>query len=121
MSGIRSSNTKFEQLFISKLKQLTEVPFTINEKRIKGKPDIVFAKQKICVFLDSDFWHGWQYPKWKNKLKNNFWKRKIEYNRNRDKRITAYLRKTGWKVIRIWGHQLFTNYKSMLNKVTSAL
>ena len=104
MSKIRSSNTQFEKNFISELKKRTGKKFRINAGDLRGRPDIVFQKEKVCVFLDSDFWHGWQYPRWKKILKNDFWKQKIENNRARDKRTTSYLRKNGWRVIRIWGH-----------------
>ena len=104
MSKIRSSNTKFERKFIAAFKTLTKKKFQTNVALIKGKPDVVFQKDKICVFLDSDFWHGWQYPRWKHLLKTEFWRKKIENNRKRDKKTTAYLRENGWKVLRIWEH-----------------
>lgn len=58
------------------------------------------------IFVDSNFWHGWQYPKWKKKLTSNFWINKIESNRRRDRRNNRTLKKMGWRVIRIWEHQL---------------
>lgn len=109
MSRIRSKNTKFELNFITELKKSTRKKFRTNVTQIKGKPDIVFDKDKICIFLDSDFWHGWQYPRWKHLLKNNFWREKIEKNRKRDRKTTGYLRKKGWMVVRIWEHNLRKN------------
>ena len=41
-------------------------------KDIKGNPDIVFRSKKICVFIDSDFWHCWQFPRWKKTFKMIF-------------------------------------------------
>ena len=104
MSKIRSRGTKFEREFIEALKKSTRKKFKINVASIKGKPDIVFYKDRICVFLDSDFWHGWYYPRWKHLLKNDFWREKIENNRKRDKKTTRYLRMNGWTVCRIWEH-----------------
>lgn len=106
MSKIRSSNTRFENDFITLLKKRTKKRFSTHVKNIRGTPDIVFEKDKICVFLDSDFWHGWQYPRWKHLLKNDFWRGKIENNRKRDRRITSYLRRQGWNVLRIWEHEI---------------
>lgn len=105
MSKIRSRNTKFEQEFIASLRKATRKKFQTNVASIKGKPDIVFQKDKICIFLDSDFWHGWQYPRWKRLLKNDFWRTKIENNRRRDRKVTAHLRRKNWKVVRIWEHE----------------
>jgi DNA mismatch endonuclease, patch repair protein len=106
MSKIRSKNTKFEEDFIMLLKKSTRKKFRTHAVDIKGKPDIVFDRDKICIFLDSDFWHGWQYPRWRHLLKTDFWRDKIEKNRERDKKTTVFLRHNGWKVIRIWEHDI---------------
>ncbi|MBU0634375.1 MAG: very short patch repair endonuclease [Candidatus Omnitrophica bacterium] len=106
MSKIRSKNTKFEDDFINLLNKSTRKKIRTHVANIKGKPDIVFDKRKVCVFLDSDFWHGWQYPRWKHLLKNDFWCEKIERNRDRDKKTTVFLRRQGWRVVRIWEHQV---------------
>ena len=106
MSKIRSKDTRFEQEFILALSKATRRKFRTNVAAIKGRPDIVFLKDKICVFLDSDFWHGWYYPRWKHLFKNDFWREKIENNRKRDRKITVYLRKNGWIVLRFWEHQI---------------
>jgi len=120
MSKIRSSNTQFERQFVSELITKTRREFRLNDGSLKGKPDIVFCKEKTCVFLDSDFWHGWQYPRWKNIL-NDFWKMKIENTRARDRRATAYLRSRGWKVVRIWGHDMKQDFNSTIMTVIKAL
>jgi DNA mismatch endonuclease (patch repair protein) len=117
MSKIRSKDTKFEREFIFALKKATRKKFQTNVTSIKGKPDIVFPKDKFCVFLDSDFWHGWYYPRWKHLLKNDFWREKIENNRKRDKKTTIYLRKNGWKVLRIWEHEIKKNPEKSLGKI----
>ncbi len=106
MSKIRSKGTFFERDFIESLRKNVRLKFSINVASMKGKPDIVFLKQKLCVFLDSDFWHGWQYPRWKRLLKDDFWRDKIEQNRKRDRRNTAFLRRSGWNVLRLWEHKI---------------
>lgn len=121
MSRIRSKKTLFERDFIKALKKRTPLKFFVNVTTIKGKPDIVFWKQKVCVFLDSDFWHGWQYPRWKHLLKNDFWRKKIERNRDRDKNITSYLRKHDWKIIRIWEHLINKDDKSQIKRILKVL
>lgn len=121
MSKIRSKGTKFERDFIDELKQQKINGFELNVKEIKGKPDIVFQKQKLCVFLDSDFWHGWQFPRWKHLMKNDFWIGKIEKNRLRDKRTTQYLRRKGWQVLRIWEHNIKNNINKEINKIKNAI
>lgn len=117
MSKIRSRDTKFEKDFVAALKKATRRKFSLNVASIKGKPDIVFANNKVCVFLDSDFWHGWQYPRWKHLLKNDFWRTKIENNRARDRKTTAYLKRQGWIVIRIWEHETQRKLNKAIEKI----
>lgn len=105
MSKIRSRKTSFEVSFFKVLRK-AKVNFTSHPKNIIGHPDLMIREKRICVFLDSDFWHGWQYPRWKHKLKNDDWRLKIERNRNRDRYVTRSLRSDGWTVLRIWEHTL---------------
>lgn len=121
MSKIKSGGTKFENDFVDKLKSKTEEKFRLHAKEIKGKPDIVFDSHKVCVFLDSDFWHGWQYPRWKHLLKNDFWRNKIEANRARDKKNTKWLRRNGWTVLRLWEHNIKNDTEKQINKVLALL
>ncbi|MCX5699747.1 MAG: very short patch repair endonuclease [Candidatus Omnitrophica bacterium] len=111
----------FERDFIKALKKRTSLKFFVNVTAIKGKPDIVFWKQKVCVFLDSDFWHGWQYPRWKHLLKDDFWRGKIEKNRIRDRKTTLSLRRNGWFVLRIWEHLIKNNEAGQIHEVVKVL
>lgn len=121
MSKIKSRDTNLEKNFIDILKLSVKNKFYHNVTSIKGKPDIVFYKKKVCVFLDSDFWHGWQYPRWRHLLKDDFWRTKIEKNRLRDKKITRYLRKNGWFVVRVWEHQIKSTPKNTIEKIKTLL
>lgn len=121
MSKIRSRDTKFEQEFVAALRKITRKKFQTNEASIRGKPDIVFQRDRVCVFLDSDFWHGWYYPRWKHLLKNDFWREKIENNRKRDRRTTAYLRKREWTVLRFWEHDIKKNSEGVFSKILRTL
>lgn len=121
MSKIRSRDTKFEENFVRELRKKIKVKLKRNYQLIRGKPDIVFSDRKVCVFLDSDFWHGWQYPRWKHLLKNNFWRSKIETNRKRDRRVTYFLRRKGWNVLRLWEHGITNNTDGTLQRIKNAL
>lgn len=121
MSRIRSRNTDFEKQFISFLRKKIKNKFKTHCGNIRGKPDIVFKNKKICVFLDSDFWHGWQYPRWKHLLKNDFWREKIEKNRKRDKKVSTFLKRNDWKVIRLWEHTIKRDEDFALRKIKKAL
>ncbi|MCK5215666.1 MAG: DNA mismatch endonuclease Vsr [Candidatus Omnitrophica bacterium] len=121
MSKVRSRGTKFEKDFIEQLKKQVRNKFHVNVKEIRGKPDIVFKRKRICVFLDSNFWHGWQYPRWKHLLKDDFWRKKIEKNRARDRKTTRYLRRNGWAVVRIWEHEIKGIPSKSIEKIKNAL
>jgi DNA mismatch endonuclease (patch repair protein) len=73
---------------------------------ICGKPDIVFGKARVLVFVDGDFWHGRDWPERKRKLlagnNSRYWVAKIEANIARDVRVNEELTTAGWTVIRFW-------------------
>ncbi len=71
-----------------------------------GKPDFVFPKLKLVVFVDGCFWHGC--PNHATKPRNNapFWQKKFAANRDRDQLVGRTLRNAGWRVLRIWEHEL---------------
>lgn len=121
MSRVRSKNTGLEKEFIGLLRQEIPTKFSVFRSDILGKPDVVFSDKKVCVFIDSDFWHGWQYPRWKHLLKNDFWRQKIERNRKRDRKVTSYLRRNGWVVTRVWEHMIKNDLRSVVNNLKSKL
>ncbi len=57
------------------------------------------------MFVNGDFWHGWRFPIWRHKLQA-FWLNKIERNRLRDAKVMRRLRRLGWKVMRLWEHEV---------------
>lgn len=87
-----------------------------------GKPDFVFRKAKVCVFVDGCFWHGC--PKcYRNPSSNSaYWAAKIERNRARDKKVSKPLRHDGWRVLRVWEHELAKfNRANLLRRLTRAI
>ena len=118
MQRIRSKDTKPE-LVLRKAVFSLGIRYRLHTKDVFGKPDICIKKYKLAVFIDSDFWHGWQYPRWEHLLKNDFWRDKIERNRARDKKTTAFLRRNGWKVIRIWEHQIKNENDKCVAKIVN--
>jgi DNA mismatch endonuclease (patch repair protein) len=87
-----------------------------------GRPDFIFAKPRVALFVDGCFWHGC--PKHATRPKNNraFWRRKLAANRARDARVTRTLRRAGWRVVRVWEHDLAWKHQArLLNKIRKAL
>lgn len=119
MSRIRSKDTTPE-LTIRKLAHARGLRFRKHCKGLPGCPDLVFASAKVVVLVNGDFWHGWQFPRWKEKLAP-YWKQKIERNRQRDQRNSRWLRQNGWLVIRIWEHDVKKNAEACVDKIEQAV
>jgi len=103
MARIKSKNTGFEVSFLKILSaKIYPLGFRYRKhyKTVIGKPDIAFVRQKIAVFLDSDFWHGRNFARLKPRLKKGYWLNKITRNKKRDRKVTSALRRAGWKVLR---------------------
>jgi DNA mismatch endonuclease, patch repair protein len=107
MRKIKSQNSQAEILIRRNLWKLG-FRYKINNKKINGKPDIVFAKKRIAIFIDGDFWHGYNWAIKKKGLKSNrkYWIPKIERNIQRDKEVNTLLESEGWKVLRFWEHDI---------------
>jgi len=102
MSKIKSTRTSPEL----KLKKTLNLLGFEYQPRIHGNPDFANRKTKTTIFVDGCFWHKcprcFRFPKTNRK----FWKEKIEKNAERDRKTNKELRKEGWKVIRIWEHDI---------------
>ena len=72
----------------------------------KVRPDFVFLRQRWAVFVDGCFWHGCPRHGTRPAGNASFWRRKFAANRARDRRNTRQLRAAGWRVLRLWEHEL---------------
>jgi len=102
MSRIRSrGNAATELRFVEILKQ-HKIAGWRRGIQLPGKPDFVFPRERVVIFIDGDFWHG--NPKNFRLPKSNvsYWKQKILSNQIRDRRVNRLLRKQGWRVYRFW-------------------
>ena len=116
MSKIKSSDTSIEINFKKALKSKGLRVYKGSYNLI-GKPDIVFPKDKIAIFLDGDFWHGYNWKRLGKVPPRKYWQGKILRNIERDKKYNRLLRKDGWKVMRIWEHDVNKNLEKCINKV----
>jgi DNA mismatch endonuclease (patch repair protein) len=119
MSRIKGKDTKLETRVRSELHK-RGFRFRKHLKELPGKPDVVFTKAKVAVFIDGDFWHGYKFSAWKHKV-SDFWKTKISKNRERDVKNHRKLRSMGWTVIRLWQHDLERDFENSISEIVSAL
>ena len=106
MSRIKGKGNKDTELAMIQILRKHHISGWRRNQDVMGKPDFVFPKRKIALFVDGCFWH--MCPKHFNMPRNNgaFWEKKLKGNRDRDKFVTRNLRREGWKVIRVWEHEL---------------
>ena len=76
------------------------------ERDLRCTADVVFRRVKVCVFIDGCFWHGCARHFGLPKTNRDWWKEKIAANRVRDAKQAKLLRQRGWRVLRIWEHQV---------------
>lgn len=119
MSQVKGKDTGLEKTIRSEL-QRRGYRFRKHLGSLPGKPDIVFPRKKVAVFIDGDFWHGYRFTTWKDAL-SPFWQEKISNTRLRDQRNFRKLRKDGWTVIRIWQHQIKRNSEACIDRIISCL
>lgn len=109
MRGIKSKNTKStEQTLQGALRVARIKGWASHLEGFFGKPDIVFPKHRVIIFVDGCFWHGCGRCGHIPKTRRNFWEKKLSRNRARDRRVSRMLRKDSFVVIRIWEHSLKT-------------
>lgn len=120
MQRVKLKNGSLETLVQREL-QAMGLRFQRHNRSLPGSPDIVFPKERVAIFVDGDFWHGWRLPAWEHKL-SLFWRDKLRANRARDQRNFRRLRESGWKVVRVWQHELkATNDGRFVHRILKAL
>lgn len=107
MAAIRSANTKPE-ILVRKYLWRQGFRYRLNNPRLPGHPDIVLRKYRTCVFVNGCFWHGHEGCKYFRMPVTNadFWRKKIERNRQRDREEQRRLAEMGWHVIVVWECEL---------------
>ena len=120
MSQIKGKNTKPEIRLRKELLSKGLKGYRIH-KNITGKPDIIFPKQKIAIFIDGCFWHRCPVCYKEPKTNSKFWSEKIESNKLRDKKINVQLKKKGWRVLRFWEHEIKKDVSGCADKIKKVI
>jgi DNA mismatch endonuclease (patch repair protein) len=99
--------------------------YRIHVRDLDGKPDLVFYRERIAIFVDGDFWHGRDWITRRKKLErsknSDYWIKKIEYNMARDLRVTANLELSSWTVLRVWEGDIFSKLNVVLEQVVNVV
>lgn len=119
MRRVKSRNTSLELKVRSTLHK-RGLRFRLNYP-LPGKPDIVFVKAKIAIFLDSCFWHGCPEHLRMPQSNRDYWLQKIKRNVERDKKINIEYANSGWKILRFWEHEMKGNFGGCIQIIENAI
>ncbi|MBR3416231.1 MAG: very short patch repair endonuclease [Clostridia bacterium] len=122
MQAVKNKDSKIELLLRTELWN-RGLRYRKNVKSIYGHPDIAFIGKKVAVFVDSEFWHGFDWENRKKDFKSHqeFWIPKIERNIQRDIEVNEKLKSEGWAVIRFWGKEIKSNLKECADSIERAV
>ena len=103
--------------------------FRLQSKELIGRPDIVFPRYRTVVFVDGDFWHGRALREGGDEglrcvvrgERFEWWREKLAKNVERDTQVVSGLRRSGWKVVRIWESVVLKNPEGAARLVERAL
>ncbi|HSH95666.1 MAG TPA: very short patch repair endonuclease [Roseimicrobium sp.] len=96
----------FRGLGIKEWRRQRRLQFQVSSVKFQVVPDFVFQKLKLAVFVDGCFWHACPLHATKPKGNAAFWRKKLSGNQARDRLVNRTLRRNGWRVLRIWEHEL---------------
>ena len=106
MAAIRSKGNKDTELKLVSILRVHRIRGWRRHRALPGKPDFIFPRQRLAVFVDGCFWHGCRWHCRMPKSGKEFWRPKIARNKARDREVGRLLRNRDWRVLRIWEHSL---------------
>lgn len=120
MSRVRQRDTTPE-LAIRKVLWSEGLRYRLHEKILGVRPDIVFRRAKVALFVDGCFWHGCPIHYVKPRTRSEYWDPKLRNNVARDRRQTIELERSGWRVLRFWEHDARDDLDEVLERTRSAI
>ena len=119
MRKVKSNRNKSTELRLIQFFKENRICGWRRNFKLYGKPDFVFPKQRLAIFVDGCFWHGHNCRNTKPKDNANYWESKINRNKNRDVQVTETLTNKNWTVIRIWECEL-KNTTRLIDRLQAA-
>ncbi len=117
MSSIRGKDTKPEMV-IRRALHAHGIRYRLHAKRLPGRPDLVLRKYRAVIFVHGCFWHGHDCPMFRLPgSRTDFWKAKIDRNRERDREVMAVLAEQGWRRLTVWECSLRGKEKRPMEEV----
>ncbi len=118
MRQVKSKRNKSTELKLIRYFRENKITGWRRNYKLLGKPDFVFPQKKIAVFTDGCFWHGHNCRNLMPQDNNEYWAKKINRNKQRDKDVNKNLVEKKWMVVRLWECEL-KNEKKIKEKITA--
>jgi DNA mismatch endonuclease, patch repair protein len=120
MAAVRSRGNKDTELRLVSIFRAHGIKGWRRHQPISGKPDFVFRRERLAVFVDGCFWHGCHVHGECPVTNRAYWRRKLARNKARDQKIVRLLKQQNWRVLRVWEHSL-RNPKTVIARVQAVL
>ncbi len=121
MRAVKAKDTRCELALRKALWKEGIRGYRLHCRFLPGKPDIVFTKHKLVVFVDGCFWHGCPRCRTIPETNREFWQKKIISNIERAKSVSAELQAEGWTVLRFWEHEIHNELTTCVERVRQSL
>lgn len=121
MARVRGRGNKSTEAKLARLFRQEGIKSWRRHLRLPGTPDFAFPKERLVIFVDGCFWHGCPKHATLPATQRAFWLKKFSDNKARDRRVNQALRKSGWRVVRIWEHALTKQGEACIRRIKSAL
>src|SRR5690606_29024864 len=118
MSRIKAKHSKPEMILRRAL-WAKNIRFRLHDKSLPGSPDIVIKKYRLAIFVDGEFWHGFEWKNRRDQINSNrqFWIPKIARNNHTDELANRALRNMGYTVFRFWSQDILKNLPKVINQI----
>jgi DNA mismatch endonuclease (patch repair protein) len=122
MARIRGKGNKSTELRLIEILRKEGIKGWRRNQQVFGRPDFVFKAARTAMFVDGCFWHACPQCYRRPRSNQAYWDEKYRRNRRRDKLVGRQLRREGWKVLRIWAHELLpANEARLIRRISLTL
>jgi DNA mismatch endonuclease (patch repair protein) len=111
MAAIRSRGNKSTEMKLAVILRAHAIKGWRRHQRMRGNPDFVFRRERLALFVDGCFWHGCSQHGHLPQSNQQYWRPKITRNIARDRATNQLLRRSSWRVFRVWAHSLDSPHK----------
>jgi DNA mismatch endonuclease, patch repair protein len=121
MARVRGRGNKSTEEKLARLFRQAGIKGWRRHLRLPGTPDFAFPERRLVIFVDGCFWHGCPKHATFPATRRDFWLKKFSDNKARDRRVNRELRKLGWRVLRLWEHDLSKRREAGIRRIKAAL